>query len=112
MLERNENHGIPPIFKPKRVAAVTQLFKDKVEEVMRLQRAGKLPYCKKIPKVIVRTSDIKIIMGVKERQAQRIMAKVRVHAHKTTPQYITVQDFVAATTIDEMIVQRVLDMCT
>ena len=79
---------------------------------MRLQALGKLPYYKKIPKVRVRTSDIMIIMNVKERQAQRIMAKVRARVGKTIDQYITVKDFVTATTIDEWTVQRVLDMCT
>jgi hypothetical protein len=47
---------------------------------MRFQRAGMLPYYKKIPKAIVRTSDIKIIMSAKDRQAQRIIAEVRAHA--------------------------------
>jgi hypothetical protein len=51
-------------------------------------------------------------MNVKERQAQRIMAKVRARAGKTIDQYITVKDLVAATTIAEWTVQRVLDMCT
>jgi hypothetical protein len=112
MLERNENLGKPPIFSEKRIAAITKLFKEKVAEIWRLQRAGKLPHYKKIPKAIVRTSDIKIIMGVKDRQAQRIMAEVRAHAEKTKDQYITVNDFHKATGIDELTIQQVLDTCT
>jgi hypothetical protein len=112
MLEKNENPGKPPIFSEKRIAEVTKLFKDKIAEVMRLQRAGKLPFYKKIPKAIVRTSDIKIIMNVLDRQAQRIMAQVRAHAGKTKKQYITINDFHLATGIDEFTIQRVLDACT
>ena len=112
MLERNENPRKPPIFSEKRIAAVTKLFKDKIAEVMRLQRAGKLPFYKKIPKVRVRIPDIMAIMDVKERQAQRIMAEIRAHAGKTKKQYITVNDCHLATGIDEMTIQRVLDACT
>jgi len=112
MLEKNETPRKPPIFSEKRIAELTQLFKDKVAEVIRLQRAGKLPYFKKIPKVRIRIKDIMAIMGVKERQAQRIMADVRVHQEKEKGKYITVHDFHLATGIDEFTIQRVLDMCT
>ena len=112
MSETNENPAKPPIFSKERIAELTKLFQDKIVEVMRLQRIGKLPFYKKIAKVIVRTSDIKIIMDVQDRQAQRIMADVRAHANKTKKQRITVLDFHKATGIDELTIQRVLDACT
>ncbi len=112
MLERKENSAKLPIFSETKIAELTQLFKNKVEEVMRLQRAGKLPFYKKLPKVRIRTADVMAIMEVKERQAQRIMAMIRAHVGKSQRQYITVKDFVEATSIDEWTVQRVLDMCT
>lgn len=102
----------PFIFSEKRIKQLTQLFKDKVAEIMRLQSAGKLPYYKKIPKSVVHTADIMVIMDRSERTAQRIMAKVRKKLNKTLDEYISVKDFSRATGIDEWTIQRALDMCT
>jgi hypothetical protein len=100
------------IFSEKKIKEYTQLFKDKVAEVMRLQREGKLPFYKKIPKAVVTTSDIMAITDRSERTAQRIMAKVRKKLGKQKDEYVSVKDFSSATGIDEWSIQRVLDMCT
>lgn len=102
----------PFIFSEKRIKQVTQLFKDKVAEVMREQREGKRPYFKRIPAAVVRTGDIMIIMDRKERTAQRIMANIRKKLGKKKGEYVSVKDFCRATGIDEWTVQRVMDMCT
>jgi len=102
----------PFIFSENRIKQVTQLFKAKVAEVMRLQGEGKLPFRKRIPASVVRTGDIMIIMDRKERTAQRIMANIRKKLGKKKDEYVTVKDFSLATGIDEHTIQRVLDMCT
>lgn len=112
MTIRNVNTVEGPIFSEKKIKEYTLLFKDKVAEVMRLQREGKLPFYKKIPKAVVTTSDIMAIMDRSERTAQRIMAKIRKKRGKEKGEYVSVKDFCLATGIDELSVQRVLDMCT
>ncbi|WP_207513874.1 hypothetical protein [Longitalea luteola] len=112
MTAKNETIAKPFIFSEKLIKKYTQIMQEKVAEHMRLQREGKLPFRKRIPVSVVRTGDVMIILHLKERQAQRVMAALRESLGKTKRQYITVQEFAKQTGIDEWTVQRALDTLT
>jgi hypothetical protein len=107
---KNEKHAGTPIFSPERIKELNQLMRDKVKEVMRLQNEGILPFASKLPKCHVERKDVIDILGVKEAQAGRVMAKCRKNANKKRDQYVTVDEFCKTTGLDRRDVQRALDM--
>jgi hypothetical protein len=111
VLENNVKKSGNAIFSPEKVKELNKFLSDKVEEVMRLQRIGELPFASKIPQCHVKRRDVMEIMGLKEAQAGRVMAYVRKKAKKTRGQYITVKEFCDATKLDIFTVQRALDLC-
>jgi len=108
-----KNNRVPrtTIYSEKTIQQLNLLIKSKVAEVFRLQRAGKLPYAKKHPKMIVETSDLILILGKTERTAQRHMARIRKALGKTKGQYVSVKEFIKVTGLDEFTVQQALDLC-
>lgn len=102
----------PFIYSEKKIKQLTQYLKDRIAEHMRLQGEGKLPYYKRIPVSIVEIRHIMEILKRSRSTAHRIMARVRKKRNKKDGEYVTVEDFSAATGIDERIVQRALDLLT
>ena len=99
-----------PIFSPEKIKELNQLMRDKVKEVMRLQDESILPRASKLPKCHVERKDVIDILGIKEAQAGRVMAKCRKEANKKRDQYVTVDEFCTTTGLDRHDVQRALDM--
>jgi hypothetical protein len=92
----------------KRIAEVLEHLKEEAANVRRLQAKGKLPYAKPAPITLIRTRDIMFIMNRKERQAQRIMQKLRKKLNKQKDQYISITEFCTETGIPENDVQQAL----
>ena len=99
------------IYSEKTIQQLNLFLKAKVAEVWRLQRAGKLPFAKKLPKMIVETSDLILILGKTERTAQRHMARIRKKLGKKKGEYVSVNEFCKATGLDKLTVQQALDLC-
>jgi hypothetical protein len=110
VLEKNEKPVTTPIFSPEKINELNQLLRDKVAEVMRLQREGILPYASKVPRCHVERKDVIEILGKSDAQAGRIMAECRKQFPKKKGQYVSVKEFCKVTGLDEHTVQRALDM--
>jgi hypothetical protein len=110
VLENNEKPVITPIFSPEKIKELNQLMRDKVAEVMRLQREGILPYASKLPRCHVERKDVIEILGKSDAQAGRIMAECRKKFPKKKGQYTTVEEFCETTGLNRFDVQRALDL--
>lgn len=102
----------PPIYSEKKIKTLTQYLQDRIAEHMRLQRAGKLPYCKRIPVTVIEIRHIMEIMDRSRSTAHRIMAKVRKKLDKKDDEYVSVSDFCEATGLPEREVQMALNLLT
>ena len=102
----------PPIYSEKKIKTLTQYLRDRIAEHMRLQREGKLPYCKRIPVTVIEIRHIMAIMDRSRSTAHRLMTKIRRKQGKKDDEYISVSDFCKATGLPEWDVQRALDLLT
>jgi hypothetical protein len=102
----------PPIYSEKKIKTLTQFLQDRIAEHMRLQRAGKLPYCKRIPVTVIEIRHIMEIMQRSRSTAHRLMSKVRKKLGKKDDEYVSVEDFCKATGLPSFEVQRALDLLT
>lgn len=102
----------PYIFSEKKIKQLTQFLQDRIVEHMRLQGEGKLPFYSRIPVCVVEIYHIMTILKRSRSTAHRVMARVRENRNKKDGEYITVEDFCAATGIPERIVQQALNLLT
>ena len=102
----------PPIYNEKKIKALTQHLRDRINEHMRLQRAGKLPYCKRIEVTVMEIRHIMEIMNRSRSTAHRLMIKVRKKLGKNVGEYVSVSEFCGATGLPKDDVQRALDLLT
>jgi len=101
-----------PIFSEKKIKQLTQYLRARVIEHMRLQGEGKLPYCKRLPVIRVEIRHIMEILKRSRTTAHRIMKEIREKRNKKDDEYISVEDFCAATGLPQHDVQRALDLLT
>ena len=92
----------------KRIAEVLKHLKEEEANVRKLQAKGKLPYAKPAPITVIRTRDIMLIMDRGERQAQRIMSKLRKKLKKKKGQYVSITEFCKETGLPENDVRHAL----
>lgn len=92
----------------ERIAEVLQHLKEEEANVRKLQAKGLLPFAKPAPITVIRTRDIRFIMDRGERQATRIMAKLRKKLKKKEGQYISLTEFCTETGLPESDVRHAL----
>jgi hypothetical protein len=101
-----------PIYSEKKIKTLTQYLQDRIAEHMRLQRAGKLPYCKRIPVTVIEIRHIMEIMNRSRSTAHRLMSKIRKKLGKKDDEYVSVSEFCEATGLPEREVTMALNLLT
>lgn len=101
-----------PIYSEKKIQRLTQLLQKKITEHIRLQVAGKLPFCKRLPVIRIEVRHIMEILDRSRSTAHRIMADIRVKRKKKVDEYISVEDFCAVTGLPKQDVQQALNLLT
>jgi hypothetical protein len=59
-----------------------------------------------LPRLAIRTNDITEFLGIGQRSAQTLMAKIRLQLNKGRSQYITIEEFCACSGLNPEIVAK------
>ena len=101
-----------PIYSEKKIKILTQYLRDRILEHQRLQRDGKLPFCKRLPVTRIEIRHIMEILHRERSTAHRLMTRIRKERNKKKGEYVSVEDFCKVTGLPQWDVQRALDLLT
>lgn len=112
MPTKNVTDEDKPIYNKKTIEKLHQVLNDKIAEVKRLQQEGKIRIRRRYSRFNVKTGDLRIVLGQRERTAQRHMARVRGKLGKKKDMIVTVIEFCNITGLDVWTMQTALSLCT